>query len=323
LTAEISADTIDWWKVPHEGHGRLPWQCHRDAILACGKAYLSGGEVDMPLAARYLKGIDAGHTVKYMGGRAVDLVERVFPVFYQQGRIGEHDRSGKEPTWEPADAKRIATILKGGKMGHMFRGGQKVERLVYYTTMDQAIRENQEMQQLQHKYNATAAQMLAAAKYYDPDLQRRTITYHPDFTAAQLAKRIQVSTEQLGLVPAHPLMRRLHLDKYMWGDEGSILLSDMNLKRLKVWASAANFNLQDIVSLPQMQGEKDCKVRFIIFMSSHPAFKKRGGVAYWEFTTGTDNIRRMNNKLGQTDQEPFGYMVGALARMNTMFLYTS
>ncbi len=50
LTAEISADTIDWWKVPHEGHGRLPWQCHRDAILACGKAYISGGEVDMPLA---------------------------------------------------------------------------------------------------------------------------------------------------------------------------------------------------------------------------------------------------------------------------------
>jgi hypothetical protein len=265
----------------------------------------------MPLAARYLKGIDAGHTVKYMGGRALDLVERVFPVFYQQGRIGEHDRSGKEPTWETPDAKRIAAILKGGKKGHMFRGGQKVERLVYFTTMDQAIRENQELQQLQHKYNATAAQMLAAAKYHDPDLQRRTITYHPDFTAGQLAKRIEVSTEQLGHVPANPLLRRLHLDKYIWGDEGSILLSDMNLARLKVWASAANFNLQDIVSLPQMQGEKDCKVRFIVFLSSHPAFKKRGGVAYWEFTTGTDNIRRMNNRLGQTDQEPFGYMVGA------------
>ena len=323
LTALIPADTTDWWRGQHEGRGRLPWQCYRDAILACGKAYQDWGQIDLPLAAKYLKGIDGGHTVKYMGGRPANLISRCWPVFYGHGRLGEHDRSGKEPTWEAADAKRIAAILKGGKKGHMFKGGQRVERLVYFTTIDQAIRENTELQQLQHKYNATAAQMLAAAKYHDPDLQRRTITYHPDFTANQLNDRLTVGKQQSDKLPAHPISQRLYLDRYIWADEGSILLSDMNLERLKVWASAANFNLQDIVSLPQMQGEKDCKVRFFVVMSSHPAFKKKGGVVYWEFTTGTDDIRRINNTLGQTQQEPFGYMVSTTAQMNTMLLYKS
>jgi len=144
LTAVIPADSADWWKGHHEGRGPLPWQCYRDAILACGKAYQNWGQTDLPLAARYLKGIDAGHTVHFMGGRPLDLVSRVWPQFYDHGRVGVPDRCGREPTWEAADAKRIAAILKGGKKGHMFRGGQRVERLVYFTSMNQAVCEDTE-----------------------------------------------------------------------------------------------------------------------------------------------------------------------------------
>ncbi len=270
------------------------------------------------MAAKYLKRIDSGHTVHYMGGRPLDICRRVWPVFYEHGRIGEADRKGREPIFTAADALRFAELLKGGKPGHMMRGGQKVARLVYFTSADQCIRECAEAQQLQQKYNATAAQLLAAAKYHDPDLQRRTVTFHPDFSAQQLQDRIAVAKDQLDKMPAEAVSRQHLLDCYMWGDEGSILLSDMNLERLRVWCSKANFNLQDIVSLPQMKGHKDCKVRFFVVVSSHPAFLKSGGVVYWEFTTGTDNIRRRLNTLGQAHDEPFGYMVGASALRNTL-----
>ncbi len=252
-----------------------------------------------------------------MGGRPLDICRRVWPAFYEHGRIGEADRSGREPLFEVADALRFAELLKGGKPGHMMRGGKKVPRLVYFTSADQCIRECPEAQELQRKYNASAAQLLAAAKYHDPDLQRRTVTYHPDFSAVQLADRSATAKAELDKLPSHPFSRQHRLDRYMWGDEASIVLSDQNLERIRVWCSKANFNLQDIVSLPQMTGHKDCKVRFFIVVSSHPAFSQHGGVVYWEFTTGTDNIRRRVNTLEQTHDMPFCYMVGASVFRNS------
>lgn len=265
-----------------------------------------------------MKGIDSGHTVKFMGGKAVDLCERVWEPFYQHGIVGEAPRTGREPQFSSEDALTVASILKAGKKGHMMRGGQKVERLVYYTSMGQAIREDPELQKLQQQYSATAAQMLAAAKHHDPDLVRRTVTYHPDFTPEQLADRSSKAADLLSSMPADSTERKALLNRFMWVDEGSILLTDMNLDRVKVWCSKANFALQDIVSLPKMQGQKDVKVRFFIAVTSHPAFASRGGVVYWEFTSGTDHIVRMNNTQGQTYDEPFVYMVGASPRRNAM-----
>jgi len=258
-----------------------------------------------------------------MGGKPIDLLQRVWDPFYQHGRVGEADRTGREPQFTSEDALNVASILKAGKKGHMMRGGQKVDRLVYYTSMDQAIREDPELQQLQHKYNASAAQMLAAAKHHDPDLVRRTVTYHPDFTAEQLADRSNKAADLLSMMPADPTARQHLLDRFMWADEASILLTDMNLDRVKVWCSKANFALQDIVSLPKMQGQKDCKVRFFIVVTSHPSFADQGGVVYWEYTSGTDNIKRRNNALGATIYEPYVYMVGTSALKYTILPYES
>ena len=291
----------------------MPWQCYRDAVIACGAAYVRHGEVNYSFAAQQLKRIDSGHTVKFMGGRALDLCKRVFPVFYSTGILGEAHRRGREPLFTEQDAKKVAEVLKGGKMGSMMRGGTRVPRLVYWTSMNQALLESKELQEIQQQYNATPEQMLAAAKHWDPDLQRRTVTYHPDFSAAQLKDRIAKGAELLAYMPANASSRQQLLNRFMWGDEGSIMLSDLNLSRVQVWCSKANFNLQDIVSLPQMQGKRDCKVRFFIVVSSHPAFADQGGVVYWEFTTGTDHIRRMQNTQGQTTYEPFGYTVSTAA----------
>lgn len=270
-----------------------------------------------------MKGINSGHTVHYMGGRPLDLLRRVWDPFFQHGLLGDAPRSGREPVFSREDGLKVSSKLKGGKPGYMIMGGQKVPRLVYYTSMAQAIREDPELQELQHKYKCTAAQMLAAAKHHDPDLVRRTVTYHPDFTAQQLADRSDKAAELLAMLPSDPVSRRHLLDRFMFGDEGSILLSDINLERLKVWCSKANFNLHDIVSLPQMQGQKDCKVRFFIVVSSHPKFAEHGGVVYWEFTSGTDNIKRMHNTMGQTNYEAYGYTVGASPLRNTMLPYVS
>ena len=100
----------------------------RDAVIADCKAYNKMGDVNYPLAAKYLVDIDGGHTVKYMGGRSLDLCRRVWNVFYTEGRVGEAWRRGAAPLISREDALKIAAQLKGGKQGYTIRGGRRWPR---------------------------------------------------------------------------------------------------------------------------------------------------------------------------------------------------
>jgi len=76
--------------------------------------------------------------------------------------------------------------------------------LVYYTTVEQACHEDPELEAIRVQDNATCDQLLYHMKRHDPDLVRRTITYHPDFSAAQPTERMQLGSRLLQAMPTNP-----------------------------------------------------------------------------------------------------------------------
>lgn len=55
-------------------------------------------------------------------------------------------------------------------------------------------------------------------------------------------------------------------------------------------------------------------IHVFICVSLHPAFANRNGLVYFEFTTGTTNIRRLWNTMRQTADEALQYQVGTCFR---------
>lgn len=295
----------------HKTHDRLSWDAKVAVLMACGKGY-DNRVVNYGFAVDALKRLDKGMWNEHIGGRLGETVKRVWYNLTVHQTLGDAPRSGRPPKFKKEDALEAAALLKQGKVGSFLRGGKRWSRLVYYTTVEHACKDIPRLEAIRAKYNATYDQLRHAMRQHDPDLTRRTITYHPDFSAKQLDERMTLAAELLAGCPSHPTALRAHLDRFMWGDEATITLSSENLHTLKVWCSKANYDVNDIISLPKVQGQKDCKVHFFIVVSSHPAFKDCGGVVYFEWTTGTDNIRRISNVMGQTLYEPFGYLVSGV-----------
>lgn len=298
-------------RLHHFTRGRLPFEARLACIIACSKAY-NNREVDYGFAVQALQRLDSGKWDDFIGGRKIETLRRVWRNLFVYHTLGDAPRSGRPPKIAKADALAAAALLKQGKVGSFLRGGKKWQRLVYYTTVEQACHEDPALEAIRIKYNATYDQLRHAMKYHDPDLTRRTITYHPDFTAKQLSERMSQAAALLSQCPSDPAALRAHLDRFMWGDEATISISSENLEKVRVWCSKANYDVNDIISLPRVRGQKDCRVHFFIVVSSHPAFAEHGGVAYFEWTTGTDNMRRINNVEGQTEYEPFSYLVSGV-----------
>lgn len=306
----------------HKSHGRLPWPVKVACLVACAKGY-NDGVVDYGFAANALKTMDQGKWYDFIGGRSTETLKRVWINLTAFETLGDKPRSGRPPLISKKDALAAAALLKKGKLGSCIRGGKRWNRLVYYTSVEQACREDPALEAIRVKYNASYDQLRQAMRKHDPDLMRRTLTYHPDFSAKQLSERMAQAASLLAQCPSDPDALRANLDRFMWGDEATITLSSENLEHVRVWCSKANYDVNDIISLPKVRGQKDCKVHFFIVVSSHPAFRASNGVVYFEWTTGTDDIKRLNNTMGQTQYEPFGYLVSGVLLKITVLRYGS
>lgn len=318
MTAAIVLQEVLAMRAKHHSKGRLPEWVKKGGVIACCQAY-KDHKVNWGFALQNFKALDKGEAAAALGGRPMLFLVRVWKHFQLHGNLEDEPRSGRPPNMAAEDAIRAAALLKMGKQGSMLRGGRRVPRLVYYTTVEQACHEDPELEAIRVQYNATHDQLLYHMKRHDPDLVRRTITYHPDFSAAQLTERMQLGSRLLQAMPTNPTAARAWLDRFLWGDEGAISLTSQNLEAVRVWCSKANFDVNDIVSLPRVRGQKDSKVHFFIVVSSHPAFRLTRGVVYFEFTTGTNNIKRLQNTMGQDSREAFGYMVGVAMLWNIVF----
>ena len=62
---------------------------------------------------------------------------------------------------------------------------------------------------------------------------------------------------------------------------------------------------------------RDVKVRFWLGVSSHPTFAATNGLVFWDFTTGTTDIKRLYNTMGQEDGDAYEYKVGGCYWLKT------
>lgn len=312
-------------KTPEEyrhSRGPKPWPYRRDAIIACSRV-ATQQKVNWRQAYAELKKINGGDCYKALGEHWEEFLVRTWEHWVTTGDLQDEPRSGRPQLVSESLALEAARLVKQGKWLDVTRCGRTVSKKVHYTSIHQAVQECDRLRQIQQECGVDDRGLLEAMKRSDPDLVRRTVSFKYEFSKEQRQARVVTTSQLLQMLPESLAERRVFLDRLLWVDEGGVLLSAYDKKSVKVWASAHDFSKHDIVHLPHVPGQKDVKAHFIIGVTSHPKFADKNGLVYWDFTTGTTNIRRLLNKLGAEDGEAFGYQVRGTAGATTVFLNAS
>lgn len=245
-------------------------------------------------------------------------MQSTFKHWYESGSLQDLPRSGR-PTVIPAEvALEAAALVKQGEWVSVVKQGREIRKKVYYTSIHHAVLKLDRLGEIMEKYGVDCKGLLHAMHKHDPDLTRRSIYFKYEFPPELLRARVMSTTELLASLPPPGAERKVWLDRLVWIDEGGIMLSDYSKKSVKVWCSKHDLHRNDVVHLPHVKDQDDCKVHFILAVCSHPRFTRTNGLVYWEYTTGTTNIRRRHNKEGQTVGEAFGYQVGRSAMAITV-----
>lgn len=279
--------------------------------------------VNWTAAHRELRSINGGDCWKSLGDHWKSFLESVWEHWYDLGTLEDLHRSGR-PTNIPKEvAREAAALVKEGEWVTVVKRGASIKKKVYYTSINHAVSKLERLQQIMQQYNIDCRGLLHAMHKHDPDLTQRSIYFKYEFPPELLQARVMSTAELLRNLPPEGAERRMWLDRLIWIDEGGIMLSDYAKKSIKVWCSKHDFNRDDVVHLPHVKDQDDCKVHFILAVTSHPSFTRKNGLVYWEYTTGTTNIRRRHNTLGVDNGEAFGYQVSRCVIAKTVLPYAS
>lgn len=279
--------------------------------------------VDWRAAKRTLRSVNEGDCWNSLADHWQDFLVRIWEHFYDHGTLADMPRSGRPTNIPAAVAKEAAALVKEGEWVSVVRQGTALRKKVYYTSIFHAVSKLDRLREIMQQYDVDCRGLLHAMHQHDPDLTQRSIYFKYEFPPELLQARVTTTAELLENLPPPGAERRAWLDRLIWIDEGGVMLSDYAKKSVKVWCSKHDFNRNDVVHLPHVRGQDECKVHFILAVTSHPRFMGKNGLVYWEFTTGTTNIRRRRNTLGQVDGEAFGYQVGISALAITVLPYAS
>lgn len=242
-----------------------------------------------------------------------DYLKRHWKNLHDNGSVFDAPRSGRPHKISEQDAVRAANLVKQGKWYKQTVGRKEYSYLRYYTSIAQAVRECAELAEICNKYNATPEQLLAAMHHYDPTLVRRKIFLKHSFTPMELDQRVTYAADLLRQFKANPQV----LQNTIYIDEASIVISDKTKSDIHVWCERHDLNFTDVCPMPLKKGET-IVVRWICAVTAHPAFADKGGMVYFEFTTGTTDINRRVNKRFDGSQAVgnWKYQVGALPVQN-------
>jgi hypothetical protein len=267
-------------------------------VLACAM-FFTGIQPDWHAAHVALKGVveqrnknlpEEEH--QWIGSHDTEYLKTWWDHFLTKGSVADDARAGRPHKVNTADAQEAAQIIKDGKeVAHVHRGKTQVHR-VHYTSIREAIRESPRLQDICHKYNISAEELLNAMHQADPSLVRRKMFFKHAFTPSELEQRMQFASwctmqeEQYGDL----------LSNTIFIDESSIVIDKSTTSDVWVWCDKHDLNFSDVCprKLPK---EGRVKLHFIVAVSAHPAFADRGGLVYMDFTTGTTDIQRRHNKI--------------------------
>jgi hypothetical protein len=220
-------------------------------------------------------------------------------------------RSGRPRLVPPKVAERAAALVKKGRWVEVKTKKGTHHRLVYFTSIQDAVDHIPELQSILADHSITVAQLRAAMHDADPDLVRRRITFKRALSKEEKAERVATAK---GLIERHAGDPSL-LQNMIFIDETTIVLQGGNHEAVAVWCDKHDVNFNDVCPLPVGHKSEPTKVHIIAAVSAHPAFESTNGLVYVEFTTGTSHIKRRHNKRmdGSTRVTDYNYQVGGVA----------
>jgi hypothetical protein len=208
------------------------------------------------------------------------------------GSVADEARSGRPNKCNTADALEAAQICKDGKLVDVKEKGRKVQHRVHFTSLAEAIRERPRLGEIMANIGLKyPEQLLHAMHLAEPSLVRRKLFFKHSFTEQELQERMDYAKWCLNKLSVEPDF----LQHTIYIDESSFIVDKYTESDVWVWCDKHDLNFSDVVGRQLKKGHKFVTVKFIVAVTSHPAFADRGCVVYMEFTTGTTNIRRHIN----------------------------
>lgn len=304
----MSCRPADEEQKQHTGHNRLTDDTRQLAVIACAKVWVDDKLVYAEAVRVYEKLPRTYHpdADKTISGPAI---KRLWQNFLQNRNLKDAPRSGRPVKISREDALAASELLKKGKtLVRQLKGGA-ITYIVYFTTVNEAIRLVPELKAILDKYDVTPHQLYLAMKREDKYLERRSVVLKPPFTTEQKEGRMTWCGDTLGCMGNSPAAHAAWLERVVQCDEGKVTISSKGKQHVRVYHDRREPMLHDYVCLPDIPGEDEMTVHFFICVSPHPAFTDTNGLVYFEFTTGTSHIRRLHNTMDQTDYEAFEYVV--------------
>ncbi len=220
--------------------------------------------------------------------------------FNKYGSVGDAPRAAKSTKVPKAAAARAAVIVKSGQEVTTRIRGKDFTYHSYYTSIEQACEKCAELEKIRTDHNATYAQLLTAMHRADSSLVFKKIFFKHTLTPAELLERSAFGQDALERLQADPHF----LENTIFIDEASIVINDKTRSDVHVWCDKYDLSFTDVCPLPLHKGE-EITVRWICAVSAHKAFAAKGGLVYFEFTTGTTDIhRRTNTKWDGSGADP-------------------
>jgi hypothetical protein len=259
----------------------------------------------------------------YIGSKSHDYLKRWWNNFMHFGSVADAPRSGRPHKISLDGARRAAAIVKTGRwLVENRRGGVAFHR-VHYTSIGEAVRLNVALQNFVQRHNINHHQLLHAMRMADPTLARRKIFFKHLFTAKELASRREFAMSCLRYWMFWPSQLGNFLEHIIFIDESSIAVNKFTRSDVYVWCDSSDVSFRDVCPRQLAKGP-GIVVRFIVAVTSHPAFASKGGVVYVELTSGTTDIQRRTNKLRDGAQATGDqvYQVGVLPLVDSYVAIT-
>lgn len=307
----LSCRPADEEQKQHTGHNRLTDDTRQLAVIACAKVWVDDKLVYAEAVRVYEKLPRTYHpdADKTISGPAI---KRLWQNFLQNRNLKDAPRSGRPVKISREDALAASELLKKGKtLVRQLKGGA-ITYIVYFTTVNEAIRLVPELKAILDKYDVTPHQLYLAMKREDPYLERRSVVLKPGFTDQQKQGRKAWCVVIRARMGDSIALQTAWMEGLVQCDEGKVTYSTKAKQHVRVYHDSREPMLHDYVCLPKVLGEQELAAHFVVCVSPHPAFMETNGLVYFEFTTGTSFIRRLHNTLDQTTEEAFDYVVSTL-----------
>lgn len=219
-------------------------------------------------------------------------------------------RSGRPRLLSLEEAQRAAAFVKKGRWVKVKVKKGTQHRLVYFTSIQDAVDHTPELKKIIDDNQISVAQLRAAMHAADPDLVRRRITFKRALSKEEKEERVKTAQQLIQEYERDPSF----LQNMIFIDETSIVLQGGGHEHVAVWCDKHDVDFNDVCPLPIGHKQEPTKVHVIAAVSAHPAFKANNGLVYVDFTTGTSHIHRRHNKRmdGSTRVPDYNYQVGVL-----------